>query len=427
VAQGVSGLDRLLDLEPDAIRCPFPAYRELRQSGHPVWNERLKSWVVSRYDDILQVLRDPITFSSAQASGPGSITSVARTVVTSADFPEATHRQAVRRLKLSESPVLVTCDPPAHKRQRALLGPGFTPRRVAAMEPQMQQIADALVDDFVGTGRADLVGDFALPLPLTVIARLLGIPMSLMHMFKRWSDAFTQQGLLNAPAEEVVERFQSVDEFYDYFAAEMERRRANPGDDLMTDLIAARWDGDERLTDDEMLQILSQLLVAGNETTTNLISSAMYRLLRDPDLMGSLRTNADRIPAFVEECLRLEAPTQGMFRIATADSVVGDQQIRAGEMIYLVYASGNRDVAAFPNPDVMVLDESHSHHLAFGRGEHVCLGAHVARREALIAIRTLLSRLEDLALAEDDFEPAYRRSFVLRSVDELPVTFRSAG
>ncbi|MWA03223.1 cytochrome P450 [Actinomadura sp. LD22] len=422
-----SGFGKLLDLEPGSIGCPFPAYRDLREQ-HPVaWSERLNAWVVSRYEDIREVLRDPIAFSSGSASGPSSVTSLAARVAESEEYSEATRRQARRRLRLSASPVLLNCDPPVHRRQRGLVSPAFTPRRVTQMEPQIQRTADELIDGFAAKGRAELIADFALPLPMTVIARILGVPTSLMSTFKRWSDAFTRGvGALDLTAEEITDLFQSVDEFYDYFTERLAERRAEPADDLLTDLLSARLEGEQPLTEDELLQMLVQFLVAGNETTTNLISSAMRRLLTDADLLHELRSDPDRIALFVEECLRLEAPTQGMFRTATADCEVGGQAIPAGAMLYLVYASGNRDENAFPDPDALVLDASRGHHLAFGRGEHVCLGANVARREALIAVRTLLDRLDGIRLDDTADATAYSPSFMLRSLRALPIVFQPA-
>ncbi|PWI06640.1 cytochrome P450 [Streptomyces sp. NWU339] len=420
-----SRFGRLLAIEPDSVRCPFAAYSDLR-SEHPVtWSSRLNAWVVSRYADIREVLRDPATFSSKAASGPSSVTSLARHIAESSEFPERTRRQAERRLRLSQSPVLLNSDPPAHKRQRGLVSTAFAPRRVAQMEPQIQQVTDDLIDAFVAEGQVEFIGDFALPLPMTVIATILGVPPSLMHTFKRWSGAFTQGvGALNLSRQEIIDLFQSVDEFYDYFSEQLDRRRAEPADDLLTHLLEARLEGEQPLTQDELLQMLVQFLVGGNETTTNLIGSTMLHLLRDRELTARAKADPSLIPTLVEECLRLEAPTQGMFRTATVDCKVGGQAIPADSMLYLVYGSGNHDASVFPDPERIELDDSRGHHLAFGRGEHVCLGANLARKEANIAIRTLLKRLDDIALATEPENVSYHNSFILRGPRSLPMTFR---
>ncbi|GLZ15922.1 cytochrome P450 hydroxylase [Actinomadura sp. NBRC 104425] len=423
-----SRFGRLLALDPDSVRCPFAAYSDLRSEHPVVWSGRLNAWVVSRYDDIREILRDPVTFSNRSASGPSSVTPLARHVMESPDFPEKTRRQAERRMRLSQSPVLLNCDPPEHKRQRGLVSAAFTPRRVAQMEPQIQQITDDLIDAFAAEGQVELVGAFALPLPMTIIATILGVPLDMMHTFKRWSEAFTQGvGALNLSRQEIIDLFQAVDEFYDYFTEQLERRRTEPADDLLTHLLEARLEGEQPLTQDEILQMLVQFLVAGNETTTNLIASTVYRLVRDRELMARVKADPSLIPTLIEECLRLEAPAQGIFRTATVDCQIGGQAIPAGSMIYLVYASGNRDDSAFPDPDAIKLDDSRGHHLAFGRGEHVCLGANLARKEANVAIRTLLERLEDIRLAVETDSIPYHNSFALRGPSSLPLTFRSAS
>lgn len=423
-----SRFGRLLNLDPDSVRCPFAAYSELRAERPVVWSGKLNAWVVSRYEDIREVLRDPVTFSSRAASGPSSVTPLARRVAESPDFPEKTRRQAERRLRLSESAVLLTSDPPAHKRQRGLVSAAFTPRRVAQLEPQIQRITDELIDAFADEGRVELVSAFALPLPMTVIATILGVPPEKMHTFKRWSNAFTLGvGALELSREEIIDLFQAVDEFYDYFTEQVERRRAEPVDDLLTHLVEARLEGEQPLTMDEILQMLVQFLVGGNETTTNLIGSTVLHLVRDRELMARVKADPSLIPKLVEECLRLEAPTQGIFRTATVDCEIGGRKIPAGSMIYLVYGSGNRDESVFPNPDVIELDDSRGHHLAFGRGEHVCLGANLARKETQVAVKTLLERLEDIRLAADPDDILYHDSFVLRGPKSLPLTFRAAS
>lgn len=336
-----SGFARLMALRADHVRCPFPAYADLRE-GHPVaWSGILNAYVVSRYTDIREVLKDPATFSSIKASGASSVTSLAEHVMGEPQFSDEVRRQATRRLRLSQSPVLLsqspvllTSDPPMHKRQRALVNHAFTPRRVAAMEPLFQEITDDLIDGFVRNGEAELIADFALPLPMTVIATILGVPPSMVHTFKRWSGAFTRGvGALDLPDEEISDLFLAVGEFYDYFIEQLETRRAAPSDDLLSVLLAARIDDEQPLTQDEILQMLVQFLIGGNETTTNLIGGIMCHLLRDPALIAEIEANPSLVAALVEEGLRLESPTQGMFRTATTDCEVGGRRIAAGSML----------------------------------------------------------------------------------------------
>lgn len=419
------GLDEriapLLALDSDAVRCPFPIYESLREQSPVAWSDRLHAWVVSRHDDILQVLRDPETFSSTMASGPSSITPLARRIADDPAYPERTRRQARRRIALSESPVLLLCDPPMHRRQRGLVSAAFSPRRVTRMEPDIQRISHELIDGFAADGTVELVSQFAVPLPMTVIATVLGVPPQLMGTFKEWSDAFTGGvGRLDNSPDMLAEMFQHVDDFYEYFTAQIDRRRGDPADDLLTDLLAARLDDEQPLTLDEMLNMLVQFLVAGNETTTNLIATLAHILASSDDLAARVRADRSLVPGLVEESLRLEAPIQGMFRHTKVDTTIDGQPIPAGSAVYVVYASANRDPAAFPEPDALHLDDARAHHLAFGRGEHVCLGATIARREAQVAVNALLNRLERWWPAE---AMAYRPSFVLHGPSRLPLMF----
>jgi cytochrome P450 len=423
VAPG-SRFARVISLDPEEVRCPFGAYADLREGRPVLWSDRLNAYVVSRYADIREVLKDPLTFSSAKASGSSSVTSLAQHVIDNPEFPDDVRRQAERRLRLSQSPVLLNADPPLHKRQRALISHAFTPRRVNAMEPQFQRITDELIDAFVDRGEAELVSEFALPLPMTVIATILGVPPSMMLTFKKWSGAFTRGvGAMDLPTDEVSALFRAVGEFYDYFTEQLELRREQPADDLLTDLLEARIAGEQPLTEDEILQMLVQFLIGGNETTTNLIAGIVRHLLRDPALMAEVRADTDLVSTLVEEGLRLEAPTQGMFRTTTADAEIGGRVIPAGSMVYLIYASGNRDVCEFADPDEIALHDPRGHHLAFGRGEHVCIGANLARREAIIAVRTLLERLPELRAATDVERLDYHPSFILRGPKALPIRF----
>jgi cytochrome P450 len=415
----------LLSLDQDKLRCPAGAYTDLRGERPVAWSQQLGAFVVSRYAEIREVLKDPVTFSSKRSSGNSSVTGLAQQVLDDPAFPEDVRRVAERRLRLSKSPALLNADPPLHKRHRGLVSNAFRPRRIAEMEPMFQRISDELIDAFAGKGEAELIADFALPLPMTVIATMLGVPPKMMRTFKKWSGAFTRGvGAMNLPTGEICELFRAVGEFYDYFSEQLDIRRAEPADDLLTDLLQARMEGEQPLTEDEMLQMLVQFLIGGNETTTNLIGGLMgQHLLCDPQLLAQVKHDPGLIPALIEEGLRLEAPTQAMFRTTTVDTEIGGRPIPADSMVFLIYASGNRDVCEFADPDDIKLDESRRHHLAFGRGEHVCIGANLVRREAAIAIKTLIDRLPGIALATPADQLDYQPSFMLRGPATVPITF----
>lgn len=419
--------DQLLQLDEQEVKCPFSAYSELREEAPVAWSDRLNAWVVTRYADIRQVTGDAVTFSSRKASGSSSVTSLAQRVIEGDEFSETSRRQAERRLRFAESPALLNCDPPYHKRQRGLVQAAFTRRRVIELEEDVEKITHDLIDAFIDRGSVDLIPEFTMPLPMTVIATLLGVPTERLPEFKTWSDAFTRGvGSMNLTVEQITELFQRVDDFYDYFDEQLQRRRSEPRDDLLTGLVEARLDGDQPLSNDECLQMLVQFLVGGNETTTNLIGSIMLRLLEEPELMAQVRADHSVIPVLIEEVLRLHSPVQGLFRLATADAEVGGQQISEGDMVYVCYGSGNRDDAQFERPDDLDLGRGRvTGHLAFGHGEHGCLGANLARSEARIAIEALLSRLEDIRLAEGAEVPRHR-TFILHGASSVPLTFRRA-
>jgi cytochrome P450 len=417
-------LTRLFSGDPALTRCPFPLYDVLRVEAPVTRNERLNAFVVSRYGDVVEVLRDPVTYSSAMASGPSSVTGLAKEIIADPDSPVELRGQAERRLRIAESPVLLFTDPPLHKRQRTLVSAAFSAKRVKQLEPDVRRLTGELIDDFIGDGKVELVSRFSIQLPMTVIAVLLGVPPAEMAMFKRWSNAFTAGvGAVEQTPEQIASIFAEVDTFYSYFTEQVERRRHTPQDDLLTDLVAARMDGEAPLALDEILQMLVQFLVAGNETTTNAITTLMYYLAQDPALAARVRGNTALVEPLVEEMLRVEAPVQGMFRVATADSIIGDVPVPAGSLLWLVYGSANRDPDAFTNAGAIDLEADRAAHLTFARFEHFCLGASIARLELRVAAELLLARLDDIRLAVPDADLTYHRSFVLRGLSALPLTF----
>lgn len=419
----VGTFDDLLDLRPDIVRCPYGAYSAQRETAPVAYNERLGAWLVTRHDDILAVLRDAKTYSNRLASGPSSVSGIAQQILADESLPQRTRDAAARRIELSKSRVLLFSDPPLHKRQRSLVNAGFTPKRVASMHDSIEALTNDLIDAFPTEGSVDFVSAFGLPLPMTIIARLLGVPPAKMSTFKDWSNSFTKGvGALSQDHDAIIEMFDHVNAFYDYFTEELEKRRENPVDDLLSDLLAARLDGEEPLTLDELLQMLVQFLVAGNETTTNLLTSAAWILADDPELQQRLRENPDDIPNFVDEVLRLEPPVQGIWRVATEEVEIGGVTIPADSLIYLVTGSANRDPETYDRPDAIDVEDARARHITFGRGEHQCLGVNLAKLEAKVAVETLLDRCTDIRPADPAQEPEFHRSFVLHGIGSLPLT-----
>jgi cytochrome P450 len=294
---------------------------------------------------------------------------------------------------------MVTADPPVHTRFRELVGKAFTSRRVSVMEPRMREIAHKLVDGFYPDGRADIVRQFAYPFPMEVIAEILGVPASDMARFKQWSDDMSARfGPLSL--ERNIECAKSEVEFQHYFAAMVEERRRKPCGDMLSELIAARVKGEAPLALPEMLSILKQLLIGGNETSTNLIGSMMLLLMNNPGQLHAVLADRSLEQNAVEEALRLDSPVQGLFRSATEEVEVGGVRIPKGGHLELLYASGNRDDARFVDAarfDVHRRDSSN--HMAFGFGIHFCIGAPLARYEGRVALEVLLDRLPNLRAA----------------------------
>ncbi|GAA0609013.1 cytochrome P450 [Sporichthya brevicatena] len=406
---------------PELVRCPYPVYEHLR-GEHPVqWIPALTAYAVTRHADILDVLLRPEDFSSRKQSGPGAATSLAVAAAEDPQYSDRVRAAAVRRIGIAEKgAALVNCDPPRHGEQRKMMNKVFTPRRVALLEPPIRELAEGLVDAFVARGEADVVAELATPLPMTVIARALGIEGTDIPTLKRWSDAFVRaNGRPNLSVEEISALILSLDECYDFFEARMSERLADPREDLVTDVAQAD------LCHEERLQMLTLFLIGGNETTNSLIASCIWMLCRRPELQDELRADPELIPPFVEETLRVEPPVQGLFRQAMRDTTVGGVPIRAGDFLWLVYGSANRDEAQFPTPDEIRLDRGAEgrRHLSFAQGPHFCLGAPLARAEARIALETLLARTRNLALAPDEDAGQWAPNLVQHNLTRLNVVF----
>ena len=366
----LSGAARGLDFDPmapDQRECPFDLYARARQEMPIFFSERFDLWIVTRHQDIVAILKDSTRFSSAQSLS-----------VDSAVPPEV---QAVLDGGYPATPTMVTADPPVHTRYRELVSKAFTSRRVAVMEPRMREIAHKLVDGFYNAGRADIVHEYAYPLPMEIIAEILGVPATDMQKFKRWSDDMSARfGPLSLDRH--VECARSEVEFQHYFAEQLEERRRAPRDDILTELLNARVKGEAPLDMPEMLSILKQLLIGGNETSTNLIGSMMLLLLNNPVQLAAVTRDRSLEQNAVEEALRLDSPVQGLFRTATQEVEIGGVRIPKGAHLEVLYASGNRDEARFRDAarfDVHRKDASS--HVAFGFGIHFCIGAPLARYE----------------------------------------------
>ena len=313
---------------------------------------------------------------------------------------------------------MLDLDPPDHTRLRALVHKAFTPRLVERMRGRMQVLADALLDEASKRGGTDLIRDFALPIPTTIIAEMLGVPSEDRHRFHRWSSVVVSSDPSGA---RMLMAVPSVWAFLRYIHRLIRARRAEPRDDLVSALVAAEEAGD-RLDEDELAAMIFLLLIAGHETTVNLIGNGSLALMRHPGQMEKLRAEPSGTRTAVEELLRYESPlATATERYAREDVAVAGVTIPRGEMVYAVIASANRDARQFPDPDTLDLAREPNRHLSFGLGIHYCLGAPLARLEGEIAIATLLRRAPGLRLSVAPEALRWRRGLVLRGLEALPV------
>ncbi|MBW8487190.1 cytochrome P450 [Actinomadura parmotrematis] len=399
-------------LDPAFLADPHPTYAALRATAPVVLSEATGMWFVTGRALVAEALGRPEVFSSRFGVPQSPATGDVRARI-----------EEIRARGWEEVPTMLTEDPPAQTRYRRLVSRAFGRRSVEALEPEIRDAAAALAGALADAGRAEFVADFAVPLPVQVIAKMLGVPADRHPDVKRWTDAFAVTIGADATDEQRLDSAEGIVDFQHYFADLLERRRADPREDVVTGLVQAHLGEDEApLTVEEILSIVQQLLVAGNETTTKLLTGLAHRLATDPPLWDALRADpAGAAPGIVEEGLRLLAPVQGMFRLTTEPAVLGGVELPAGAMVVLAYASANRDEDRFEQPDAFRPGRPHGReHMAFGWGIHHCLGAPLARKEAVVALEELARRLTTIELA-DAGGLAYDPSFLLRGIQRLPL------
>ena len=389
---------------------PYPVYHQMRDKAPVYWSDAWGCWMLTRYQDITWTLQDYQTFTSL-----GRLTA-------SMDLPEPLWEK-VEPLVRHYSQGLINVDPPDHTRMRKLVHMAFTPRTIRKMQSYIQDIVERLIDDQIERGEMDIIWDFSYPLPITVIAEMMGIPLEDHAKFKAWSGEIVGFMATPKPTPQILLKSQdALLAMQQYFRDIYAKRRQQPEDDLITALVRAELEGD-KLTEEEMVSSCVTILIGGHETTTYLIANGLYALLQHPDQLRRLRDNPDLADSATEEFLRYDGPFQRNRRIATRDVQLGDVTIEKDQLIMQLLGAANRDPAHFPDPDALDITRSPNKHLAFGYGPHFCLGAPLARLEAPTAYRVLLQRLKNIRLAHDSLE---WNNALFRGLKSLPIQFERA-
>ncbi|MEU3726485.1 cytochrome P450 [Streptomyces sp. NPDC031705] len=391
----------LLELSPDFVRNPYPVYAALRARG-PVHRVRTPDgedmWLVVGHEACRTAFTDPRLSRDWRRSGD-----VGQIINAEQDHPALAH--------------MLMADPPDHTRLRRLVAREFTPRRIEALAPRIQQITDGLLDAMEADGdrRGDLVEAFAFPLPMTVICELLGVPALDRDAFRGWSNEMVARTSPEAEAEAYAEMPR-------YLSGLIDAKRAEPGDDLLSAMIHAVDEGGDRLSPAELIGMCVLLLIAGHETTVNMIGNGMRALFAHPDQLADLRADLGLLDGAIEEMLRYDGPVETCTeRLALEDVKMGGVVIPKGSAVLIAMADADRDPARFAEPDRFDIRRDARGHIAFGHGLHYCLGAPLARTEGRIALRSLLERFPDLRSDADEAELSWVPGMLIRGVRELPV------
>ena len=390
-------------LDPATVHDPYPRYEQLRSEDPVHWNEGIQVWVLTRYQDVLDALRNPhlssVTIPTLlRQAGSGD--------------------EALEKIFLD---MMLFSDPPDHTRLRSLANKAFTPTVLAGIRSQIQDTVDRLLDDVQERGSMEVISDLAYPLPSVVISELLGVADGDLERFKKWTNVIAAfLGNIREVEDNIGPARESVAELNRFLKETIAKRRAEPKDDLLSALVTAEDQGDS-FSEDELYSMCIMLIFAGHETTTNLIGNGILALIENPSQLGLLRNQPSLIESTVEEIIRHNGPVQSISRIALEDLQIGNKQIANGDRISLTLGAANRDPERFSDPDRFNIERTDGRHIGFGFGIHFCLGAALARMEGQAAIGSVVSRMPELALGEQTLE--WRYNPVLRGLKELNVVF----
>jgi cytochrome P450 len=399
-------------LNPEVQRCPFEAYREVRKQGPVYFDSSSNCYIITDYDEVRKAAADTTTFSNVTGQ------------LLVKEGPKQDEIDSIFK-EHGFLPVntLVVADPPVHDFHRAQVDKVFTISRVKKMEEYIRSVVAEMIGEIVETGGVEFVGQFAMKIPTYIIADQLGVPRSDFATFKRWSDAVIRESDPNNTHEEQMALTQTICELQQYIAQKAGEYRESPAECMLSDLVHAEDDG-KHLTLVEIISMVMQILVAGNDTTTSAMGSGLYRIITTPGLETKLRGNRDAIGNFVEEVLRYDSPVQGLWRRVTANTRIGQTDIPAGSLVILRFGAANRDPRQFANPDMLEPERKNARqHLAFGTGRHFCVGNQLARAELRTTFDMLLDSMKNFRLARGEEGVGFHAHVFGYGVNHLEISF----
>lgn len=406
-------------MHPEVLKSPWMMNRRLREEAPVFQDPNSGIYFISRYEDVVKMAMDHETFSSRMLSPSRQLT--------------ATEDKEIMDVMASgypNVPTMLTEDPPAQRRYRKFVDGAFSPKALKALEPYIESLANELIDSFIDKGECEFLSEFGVPLPLRVIVSQLGAPEEDLPLFRKWTDAFIGNLSQQLDRDGLLQAAKDMVEFQHYFVERMEERRAEPQDDILSKVVNASFDGEKPLDNAECLSMLSQILVAGNETTSATLTEGIWLLIQNPDQYELLKNDPseDMISRFVEESLRYSSPSSNMFRRTTKDVEMHGVTIPENSVLFARFASANQDPERFPEPEKFnLMRDNLREQVAFGKGVHHCLGAALSRREMNVGFKVIFERMENFRLQEGASEPEFSANALLHGLTGLDLAFAKKG
>ncbi len=402
-------------MHPEVLKSPWMMNRRLRDEAPVFQDPNSGIFFISRYEDVVRMAMDHQTFSSRMIGGTRAIAA--------SDDPEIV---AVMDQGYPNVPTMLTEDPPRQRHYRKFVDGAFSPASLKALEPFIETLANELIDAFIDRGECEFLSEFGVPLPLRVIVSQLGAPEEDLPLFRKWTDAFIGNLSQQLDRDGLLQAARDMVEFQHYFVERMEERRAEPQDDILSKIVNASFDGEKPLDNAECLSMISQIMVAGNETTSATLTEGIWLLIQNPDQYELIRKDSspEMISRFVEESLRYSSPSSNMFRRATRDVEMYGVKIPENSILFARFASANQDGKQFPEPEKFnLMRDNLREQVAFGKGVHHCLGAALSRREMNIGFKVVFERIENFRLAEGADDPVFSANALLHGLTGLNLAF----